>query len=151
MSCITYQGRAGGVHPMIIMREEESCMNRFKEQAMKIVFMVAACASVLAVFLICLFRKRWLSIFIVLWAFTNSYTRLYLGLHYPGDLVAGAIIGGFGGWLFYFIAHKLTARLQSDTPTPALEKGTGMKQTEVMIYTGLLTLAGIIIYSIVQS
>ena len=30
-------------------------MNRFKEQAMKIVFMVAACASVLAVFLICLF------------------------------------------------------------------------------------------------
>ena len=55
MSCITYQGRAGGVHPMIIMREEESCMNRFKEQAMKIVFMVAACASVLAVFLICLF------------------------------------------------------------------------------------------------
>ena len=30
-------------------------MNKFKEQAMKIVFMVAACASVLAVFLICLF------------------------------------------------------------------------------------------------
>ena len=87
----------------------------------------------------------------MLWAFTNSYTRLYLGLHYPGDLVAGAIIGGFGGWLFYFIAHKLTARLQSDTPTPALEKGTGMKQTEVLIYSGLLTLAGIIIYSIVQS
>lgn len=103
----------------------------------------------LAIFLICLFRKRWLSIFIVLWAFTNSYTRLYLGLHYPGDLVAGAIIGGFGGWLFYFIAHKLTARLQSDTPVPG--KGAGMKQTEVMIYTGLLTLAGIIIYSIVQS
>ena len=30
-------------------------MNKFKEQAMKVVFMVAACASVLAVFLICLF------------------------------------------------------------------------------------------------
>ena len=40
---------------MMSIREEESCMNRFKEQAMKIVFMVAACASVLAVFLICLF------------------------------------------------------------------------------------------------
>ena len=103
----------------------------------------------LAIFLICLFRKRWLSIFIVLWAFTNSYTRLYLGLHYPGDLVAGAIIGGFGGWLFYFIVHKLTPRLQSDTP--ALGKSAEMKQTKVMIYTGLLTLAGIIIYSIVQS
>ena len=41
------------------------------------------------------------------------------------------------------------ARLQSDTPVPG--KSAGMKQTEVMIYTGLLTLAGIIIYSIVQS
>ena len=85
----------------------------------------------------------------MLWAFTKSNTRLYLGLHYPGDLLAEAVIGGFGGWLFYFIAHKLTERLQSDIP--ARGKGAGMKQTEVMIYTGLLTLAGIIIYSIVQS
>lgn len=30
-------------------------MNKIKERGMKIVFMVAACASVLAVFLICLF------------------------------------------------------------------------------------------------
>ena len=45
---------APAAHPLS-WREEESCMNKFKEQAMKIVFMVAACASVLAVFLICLF------------------------------------------------------------------------------------------------
>ena len=30
-------------------------MNKFKEQGMKIVFMVAACVSILAVLLICLF------------------------------------------------------------------------------------------------
>ena len=38
------------------VREEEiNFMNKIKERGMKIVFMVAACASVLAVFLICLF------------------------------------------------------------------------------------------------
>lgn len=60
----------------------------------------------LAMFVIFLFRKRWLSIFILTWAILNCYTRIYLGVHYPGDLLVGGIIGGFGGWLFCTIAHK---------------------------------------------
>ena len=51
----------------------------------------------LAMFVVFLFRKRWLSIFIVTWAILNCYTRIYLGVHYPGDLLVGGIIGGFGG------------------------------------------------------
>ena len=38
----------------------------------------------LAFFLVFLFRKRWLSLFILLWATLNCYTRIYLGVHYPG-------------------------------------------------------------------
>ena len=33
----------------------------------------------LAFFLIFLFRKKWLSLFICCWAIVNSYTRIYLG------------------------------------------------------------------------
>ena len=101
----------------------------------------------LAIFLICLFRKRWLSIFIVLWALSNSYTRLYLGLHYPGDLIVGAIIGGFGGWMLYFIFHKLAVLLDLIIKSSNIK----MRQTEMIIYVGLLTTLGIIIYSIIQS
>lgn len=101
----------------------------------------------LAVFLICLFRKRWLSLFIVLWALTNSYTRLYLGLHYPGDLLAGAIVGGAGGGLLYFLFHKLSQRIA----VPEQKRPAEMKQTEVMIYAGLLTVFGIVIYAFIQS
>lgn len=43
----------------------------------------------LAMFVIFLFRKRWLSIFILTWAILNCYTRIYLGVHYPGDLLVG--------------------------------------------------------------
>ena len=45
----------------------------------------------LAMFVVFLFRKRWLSIFIVTWAILNCYTRIYLGVHYPGDLLVGGI------------------------------------------------------------
>lgn len=52
----------------------------------------------LATFLAFLTRRRKLIIFIFGWAVLNSYTRLYLGVHYPGDLLVGAIIGSLIGW-----------------------------------------------------
>lgn len=46
-------------------------------------------------------RKRWYTIFIILWASAVSYSRIYLGVHYPGDVVGGAILGAFIGWGVY--------------------------------------------------
>lgn len=97
----------------------------------------------LAVYVICVFRKRWLSTFIVLWALINCYSRIYLGVHYPGDLLVRAIIGGFGGWLFYYIAHRVIAYIQP----PITERNNPIKQSAIPIYIGLLTMFGIIIYS----
>lgn len=106
----------------------------------------------LAVFLICLFRKRWLSVFIVLWAFTNSYTRLYLGLHYPGDLLVGAIIGGFGGWVLYTLAYRLLKHFKlSAAPEDIREQRLKINQPIGIAFVGLLITLGIIIYSIIQS
>lgn len=93
----------------------------------------------LATFLILLFRKRWLSIFIIAWAAVNSYSRLYLGLHFPGDLVAGAIIGSLGAWLMYYLFCKISGYKRTDA-----------RQTEITIYAGLLTTLGIIIYAVIE-
>ena len=40
-----------------------------------------------------MFRNRLISYVVVSWAIVNSYSRLYLGVHYPGDLLVGAVIG----------------------------------------------------------
>ena len=55
----------------------------------------------LAFFIFYLFRNRALNWFIMLWAIVTCYSRSYLGVHYPGDLVVGAIVGFIGATLCY--------------------------------------------------
>jgi undecaprenyl-diphosphatase len=49
----------------------------------------------LAVFMIHLLRGRVKYIVPVMFtfAFLNAYSRIYLGVHYPGDVLVGAIVG----------------------------------------------------------
>jgi len=56
----------------------------------------------IAMFLSCLLRKGkpWIN-WLFLWAAFVSYTRIYLGVHYPGDILVGALIGILFGWLVF--------------------------------------------------
>jgi undecaprenyl-diphosphatase len=53
-----------------------------------------------AVFLLVLFQGRYRFLYVVLpgWAFLMTYTRLYLGVHYPLDLISGGVAGVLIGW-----------------------------------------------------
>jgi undecaprenyl-diphosphatase len=46
-------------------------------------------------------KKKWYSISIIIWASAVSYSRIYLGVHYPGDVLCGAILGALIGWSVY--------------------------------------------------
>jgi len=46
-------------------------------------------------------RKGWFTISIVLWALVVGYTRIYLGVHYHGDVVCGSLLGALIGWGIY--------------------------------------------------
>jgi undecaprenyl-diphosphatase len=48
-----------------------------------------------------LIRKRWYTVFIIIWATSVSYSRIYLGVHYPGDVLGGVLLGIFIGWGVY--------------------------------------------------
>jgi undecaprenyl-diphosphatase len=45
-----------------------------------------------------------------LWAFIVSYTRIYLGVHYPFDILSGAVVGAAAGWISWFLT--VTVRLE---------------------------------------
>jgi len=62
----------------------------------------------LAVFLSLLLRRRfrWITPVLLGWAMVMSYTRIYLGVHYPADILVGAFTGSILGWLFALIMFE---------------------------------------------
>jgi undecaprenyl-diphosphatase len=64
-----------------------------------------------AVMLWLVFKKtyRWFGL-IFLWAVLATYTRIYLGVHYPGDIITGLVIGGVCGCLGFLIFKALRTR-----------------------------------------
>ena len=50
------------------------------------------------------------TILIFCWAIFVSYTRIYLGLHYPGDIISGAIVGCLIGWGLFVLNQLIEKR-----------------------------------------
>jgi undecaprenyl-diphosphatase len=52
----------------------------------------------IALFTLLLIRKRKFSIAMIIWALLIGYSRIYLGVHYPGDVLFGSLLGALIGW-----------------------------------------------------
>lgn len=59
-----------------------------------------------AFFLIYVFRRRWLSLTFGLWSALLCYSRIYLGVHYFGDIMAGTLLGLVNASIVYFLFLK---------------------------------------------
>jgi undecaprenyl-diphosphatase len=72
----------------------------------------AANTAGVSLFIFLIFRNTygWIGL-IFIWPVITSYTRIYLGVHYPGDIIAGAAVGmmsGYAGYrLFLWLRDKL--------------------------------------------
>ena len=69
----------------------------------------AANTFALASFTSLLFRNKIYSWFIFFWAIIVSYSRIYLGVHYPGDVLGGLLLGIGLGILFYWLYIRITS------------------------------------------
>ena len=61
--------------------------------------------------------RNWrLSCGVYIWALLSCYSRMYLGVHYPGDILCGAVAGALIGWIVYvpyaYIYFRIADRSQ---------------------------------------
>jgi len=69
----------------------------------------AANTFALAGFTSFLFRNKIYSCLILFWATVVSYSRVYLGVHYPGDILGGMLLGIGLGILFYWLYSYISS------------------------------------------
>lgn len=67
----------------------------------------AANTFAVAVFLLLIIRNRWFTGVMLTWATVVSYSRVYLGVHYPGDVIGGALLGVASGVLVWYLFRWL--------------------------------------------
>lgn len=62
----------------------------------------------MAAFLAFVFYRRWQWIWLwaILWAGSISFAQVYVGVHFPIDVTAGALYGFFVGWLLSLVFKK---------------------------------------------
>jgi len=88
-------------------------------------------------------KRRIYTWFIMVWAIITAYSRIYLGVHYPMDVLGGAIVGTMASFICYWTILKFR-------PAILNQESYAVEKQESLIPDLVLSLSftGIIIYSI---
>ncbi|MDR1003979.1 MAG: phosphatase PAP2 family protein [Prevotellaceae bacterium] len=95
----------------------------------------------LACFVWLLFRKWWCTLFLMGWATLACYSRISLGVHYPGDLLAGALVGFAAATAVFLIFRKVSKY----KPQPTIHR------LYVPLCAGGLTIIAISVYAAIET
>lgn len=71
----------------------------------------AANTSALVMFLALLIRNKLFIVAMIIWSLLNCYTRLYLGVHYPSDILCGLLFGSLMGFIAYVVYLKIYLKI----------------------------------------
>lgn len=104
----------------------------------------------LAIFFTLLVRSKVLSVAMVLWSLLNCWTRLYLGVHFPGDILCGLLWGGVVGTGMWFLHQHIYKKINTqDFYVSTQYTATGYQKADVDIVICILLLT--IVYAILKS
>lgn len=76
----------------------------------------AANSFAVASFFSFMFRKkvRLLPVFLLFWAALVAYSRIYIGVHFPLDILVGAFVGSLFGWVYAKLSIFASIKLGHD-------------------------------------
>lgn len=100
----------------------------------------AANTCALAAFMLLALHRPAVTWTLMAWALLNCLSRIYLGVHYPGDLIVGAAIGAFFGAFWWWLSQKATVIFRM-LPVPVPSPRDGM----AIVWTAGITMAVILV------
>lgn len=103
-------------------------------------------------FISLLIKNRTLSLSLLAWAIINSFSRIYLGVHFPGDILCGAIVGtllGLTVYLLYAFIHKKIERQSTRITANYTRSGFLVEDVNIMTSAIYLTFVFITIYALI--
>jgi undecaprenyl-diphosphatase len=104
----------------------------------------------IAIFFSLLVRSRVLTCSLVGWSLVNCWTRLYLGVHYPGDILVGLLWGGLVGTFVWYLHSKISKRLKSGSHyVSAHYTSTGYQHIDIDVV--VCVLAFTVVYAILRA
>src|SRR5574344_2500426 len=68
----------------------------------------------ICIFLCMVIRNKILTLGLLSWSLINCWTRIYLGVHYPGDILCGLVWGFVVGMSIYLVYRFLYKRISTD-------------------------------------
>lgn len=73
---------------------------------------IQPCSNTLgaAAFLSYIIKNKRITIYLFTWAFIVCYSRIYLGVHYLGDVICGGILGAAIGYTTAYAIHSIIIR-----------------------------------------
>ena len=86
-------------------------------------------------------RHRWVTLSLFAWALLQCYSRIYLGVHYPGDILGGIIVGILVGWLVWRLMCWIQHRWRIPEGHYTRQDATVMASSLALTILGLITAA----------
>ena len=94
-------------HHLILM-EQLHLVNDYKGGTFGFISSHASNMFSIGIWVILLLRKKikWLVWLVLLWALLIGYSRVYLGVHYPSDVLVGSLVGSLIAGILYYLSKQ---------------------------------------------